>query len=65
MAESCSGRFKVLLLENISPNARTIFEEAGFEVEMLKQSLSKDELIEKIVPYNVVGVRCFIALTPK
>lgn len=55
--ESNTGKIKVLLLENVSLNAQTIFEEAGFEVEMLKQSLSKEELIQKIAPFNIVGVR--------
>lgn len=50
-------RKKILLLENISLNARTMFEESGFEVEYLKQSLSKEELIHTIPSYAVVGVR--------
>lgn len=50
-------RKKILLLENISLNARTMFEESGFEVEYMKQSLSKEELIRTIPSYAVVGVR--------
>jgi D-3-phosphoglycerate dehydrogenase len=50
-------RKKILLLENISLNAKTMLEESGFEVDMLKQSLNKEELISKIPAYAVVGVR--------
>jgi D-3-phosphoglycerate dehydrogenase / 2-oxoglutarate reductase len=48
---------KVLLLENIHPTARDMFQGEGFEVEALTSALKEDELRKKLKDVNVVGIR--------
>jgi D-3-phosphoglycerate dehydrogenase len=50
-------KIKVLLLENIHPNATARFQGEGFQVENLKGALSEKELIEKIAGVHVLGIR--------
>ncbi|MEK6706772.1 MAG: phosphoglycerate dehydrogenase [Bdellovibrionota bacterium] len=47
----------VLLLENIHPLAKEIFEMEGFNVELLSESLSQDKLIEKLRGVQILGIR--------
>jgi len=59
------NRIKILLLENVHPAAFDNLSEDGFSVELIKQSLSEDELIEKINGVHVLGIRSKTKLTPK
>ncbi len=51
------NRIKILLLENIHPDAFTKLSSDGFTVETVSKSLSEDELIEKIKDVHVLGIR--------
>ncbi|MDL5511706.1 phosphoglycerate dehydrogenase [Arenibacter sp. M-2] len=51
------NRIKILLLENIHQNAFNTLSEEGFSVELLKHSLTEEELIEKIKGVHVLGIR--------
>jgi len=51
------NRIKILLLENVHQNAFDTLSEEGFSVELLKHSLTEDELIEKIKGVHVLGIR--------
>ncbi|MEP0131934.1 MAG: phosphoglycerate dehydrogenase [Eudoraea sp.] len=59
------NRIKILLLENVHPAAFDNLSEDGFSVELIEQSLSEDELIEKIKGVHVLGIRSKTRLTPK
>ena len=59
------NRIKILLLENVHPAAFDNLSEDGFSVELIEQSLSEDELIEKIKGVHVLGIRSKTKLTPK
>lgn len=54
---------KVLLLENISGVAASQFEEAGFEVQSLKNALEERELVEKVRGTSILGVRSKTCIT--
>lgn len=54
---------KILLLENIHPLAKKNLESYGFEVDLLTYSPAKDELIDKLQSYDVVGVRSKTKMT--
>ncbi|MGB3143006.1 MAG: phosphoglycerate dehydrogenase [Maribacter sp.] len=51
------NRIKVLLLENVHTAAFENLSEDGFSVELIKNSLSEEELIEKIKGVHVLGIR--------
>tara|TARA_R110002051_G_scaffold56046_6_gene103910 strand:+ start:5062 stop:6954 length:1893 start_codon:yes stop_codon:yes gene_type:complete len=51
------NRIKVLLLENVHTAAFDNLSEDGFSVELIKNSLSEEELIEKIKGVHVLGIR--------
>jgi len=51
------NRIKVLLLENVHTAAFDNLSEDGFSVELIKHSLSEEELIEKIKGVHVLGIR--------
>ena len=55
---------KVLLLENISGVAATQFEEAGFDVELLKGTLEEAALVAKVREVSILGVRSKTRITP-
>ena len=59
------NRIKILLLENVHPSAFDNLSEDGFSVELIEQSLSEDELIEKIKGVHVLGIRSKTRLTPE
>lgn len=59
------NRIKILLLENVHPVAFDNLSEDGFAVELVKSSLSEDELVEKIKGVHVLGIRSKTKLTPK
>jgi D-3-phosphoglycerate dehydrogenase len=50
-------QIKVLLLENIHSSAREIFGAEHFQVELVKQALREDELIERIKDVHLLGIR--------
>lgn len=51
------NRIKILLLENVHPDAFENLSEDGFSVELVKHSLPEEELIEKIKGVHVLGIR--------
>jgi len=59
------NRIKMLLLENIHPDAYEKFTKDGFTVETVGRSLSEDELIEKLQDVHVVGIRSKTQITQK
>lgn len=54
---------KVLLLENIHPDAALRFREAGYEVEEVPSSLGEEELIRRLEGVSVLGIRSKTQLT--
>lgn len=60
-----TGDIKILLLENVNQTAIEIFNEQGYQVEVLKGSLPEDELIEKIKDIHAIGIRSKTKLTEK
>ncbi|OSY87944.1 3-phosphoglycerate dehydrogenase [Tenacibaculum holothuriorum] len=58
-------RIKILLLENVHPDAFTKLSGDGFSVETVSRSLSEDELIEKLKDVHVLGIRSKTQVTRK
>jgi D-3-phosphoglycerate dehydrogenase len=50
-------QIKILLLENIHPLAKQIFEEEGYQVELVAGALGESALKEKIKDVHVLGIR--------
>lgn len=48
---------RVLLLENIHPDATALLTKAGYQVETTDRALGEDELIERLAEVDVVGIR--------
>ncbi|WP_411032012.1 phosphoglycerate dehydrogenase [Spongiimicrobium sp. 3-5] len=59
------NRIKILLLENVHPAAFDNLSEDGFSVELVKHSLSEDELIKKIKGVHVLGIRSKTQVTKR
>ncbi|WP_298780774.1 phosphoglycerate dehydrogenase [uncultured Polaribacter sp.] len=59
------NRIKILLLENVHPDAFKKLTKDGFSVETVSKSLSEDELIEKIKDIHVLGIRSKTQVTQK
>ncbi|WP_273567226.1 phosphoglycerate dehydrogenase [Maribacter halichondriae] len=59
------NRIKILLLENVHPAAFDNLSEDGFSVELIKESLSEEELIKKIKGVHVLGIRSKTQVTQK
>ncbi|MFS4492119.1 phosphoglycerate dehydrogenase [Maribacter sp. 2308TA10-17] len=59
------NRIKILLLENVHPDAFDNLSEDGFSVELVKHSLSEEELIKKIKGVHVLGIRSKTQVTKK
>ncbi|WP_026776902.1 phosphoglycerate dehydrogenase [Polaribacter sp. Hel_I_88] len=59
------NRIKILLLENVHPDAFKKLSTDGFSVETVSKSLSEDELIEKIKDVHVLGIRSKTNVTRK
>lgn len=59
------NRIKILLLENVHPDAFENLSEDGFSVELVKHSLSEEELIKKIKGVHVLGIRSKTQVTQK
>ncbi len=58
-------RIKILLLENVHPDAFEKLSKDGFSVETVAKSLSEEELIEKIKDVHVLGIRSKTQVTKK
>ncbi len=58
-------KIKVLLLENIHPNAQAHFEKEGYQVETVDRALSEDELCERIKDVFIIGIRSKTNITRK
>jgi len=59
------NRIKILLLENVHPDAFAKLSTDGFSVETVSKSLSEDELIAKIKDVHVLGIRSKTNVTKK
>lgn len=59
------NRIKILLLENVHLVAFDNLSEDGFTVELVQNSLSEDELIDKIKGVHVLGIRSKTQVTKK
>lgn len=59
------NRIKVLLLENIHPNAEAALRKEGYQVELLAHSLSEAELCEAIKGVSILGIRSKTKVTAK
>jgi len=57
------NKIKILLLENIHLNAVELFKKEQFQVELLKESLSEEELIEKLKNVHALGIRSKTKIT--
>jgi len=51
------NRIKILLLENVHPDAKKLFSGEGFTVETVSGALDEEELIKKIANVHVIGIR--------
>ncbi|MAU27417.1 MAG: phosphoglycerate dehydrogenase, partial [Muricauda sp.] len=59
------NRIKILLLENVHHDAFENLSEDGFSVELVKHSLTEEELVEKVKGIHVLGIRSKTQVTPK
>lgn len=59
------NRIKMLLLENVHPNALSKLREEGFSVESYPAGLDEDELCDKIKGIHVLGIRSKTQVTAK
>jgi len=59
------NRIKILLLENVHPDAFEKLSSDGFTVETVKTSLSEEDLIEKLQGVHVLGIRSKTQVTQK
>jgi D-3-phosphoglycerate dehydrogenase len=59
------NRIKMLLLENVHPDAFKKLSKDGFTVETVSTSLTEDELIEKLKGVHVLGIRSKTKVTRK
>ena len=59
------SKIKVLLLENVHPDANMLLSEEHFQVELVAGALDEDELSEKIKGVHVLGLRSKTNVTAK
>ncbi len=59
------NRIKILLLENVHPDAFEKLSDDGFTVETVKTSLHEDELIKRLDGVHVLGIRSKTQVTKK
>ncbi|HSM62693.1 MAG TPA: phosphoglycerate dehydrogenase, partial [Gillisia sp.] len=59
------NRIKVLLLENVHPDALGILKQEGYNVSTYSGAMDEDELAEKIKDVSVLGIRSKTQLTKK
>jgi D-3-phosphoglycerate dehydrogenase len=65
VAENPRNTTRVLLLEQIHPDAEFILRSAGFEVETVERALDEDELIEHLDGVNLLGIRSKTRVTER
>ncbi len=58
-------KIKVLLLENVHPDAKALFANDGFDVELLTGALDEKELSERIKGVHILGLRSKTNVTAK
>ena len=63
LVTSSTGRRKVLLLENIHPDAAAQFNRAGYTVETLPTSPTAEELTRRIRDVSILGIRSKTSIT--
>lgn len=56
---------KLLLLENISPDAVKVLQDQGWHVDHSTKAMSEDELVEKIHQYHAIGIRSKTRITER
>ena len=56
---------KLLLLENISPEAVKALQDQGWRVDHSTKAMSEDELVEKIHQYHAIGIRSKTRITER
>jgi D-3-phosphoglycerate dehydrogenase len=59
------GPARVLLLEQIHPDAEEILRSAGFDIETESRALDEDELIERIAGISLIGIRSKTHITER
>ncbi|EPG67280.1 phosphoglycerate dehydrogenase [Leptospira wolffii] len=57
-------KINVLLLENVHQDAFQLFQNDGFNVRLLPQALSEEELLKEIENVHVLGIRSKTNITP-
>ena len=56
---------RLLLLENISPEAVKTLSDRGWHVDHSAKAMSEDELVEKIHQYHAIGIRSKTRITER
>jgi D-3-phosphoglycerate dehydrogenase len=56
---------RLLLLENISPEAVGALRDQGWRVDHFTKAMSEDELVEKIHQYHAIGIRSKTQITER
>lgn len=56
---------RLLILENISPEAVQTFQAQGFHVDHYTKAFSEEELVEKIGQYHAIGIRSKTKITKR
>lgn len=59
------NRIKALLLENVHDDAVQLFRSEGYEVQVMKKSLTEEELCEAIKNVSILGIRSKTQITKK
>jgi D-3-phosphoglycerate dehydrogenase / 2-oxoglutarate reductase len=59
------NRIKVLLLENIHSKAIELFKQEGYQVEIVPEALSENELCDKIRNVSILGIRSKTQVTKR
>ena len=59
------SRLRVLLLENVHPEAERLFREQGFPVDAVKGALSEEELAARIKGVSILGIRSKTQVTAR
>lgn len=59
------SRIRVLLLENIHPQAAELFRAEGYQVEVHPAGMDEDELIQRIPEISILGIRSKTTVTAK
>jgi D-3-phosphoglycerate dehydrogenase len=65
MTMTDDGKIRVLLLENIHPEAVTRLESEGYVVDALGGALDEDELIDRIIGVSLLGIRSKTQVTAR